>query len=209
MNYLEVIKEHGLMVRQIPLENRETYCANSIKTGRRKDLTEFEFFWREINLDGRFKYENLKEMHKGKDYFKFDDEDQKIFRHYATRVKANKNGGFWMCKKSTGTGSNIAWCKKSDCLAPTLEESVDLFLESIGEDPLNRMTLERFMSEKEDKMTVRLRNILKCLGYGSVYFIDEINESNFLRVRNAGKKSLEELSSLLSKKEKKLHKINF
>lgn len=41
------------------------------------------------------------------------------------------NGGYWMCQKVDDTGTIVRWDIKMDFLAPTLEESVQLYLNSI------------------------------------------------------------------------------
>lgn len=41
------------------------------------------------------------------------------------------HAGWWMCKRDNSTSSRIEWSIKTDNAAPTLEESVSLFLKSI------------------------------------------------------------------------------
>lgn len=42
-----------------------------------------------------------------------------------------KHGGWWMCKPFEDTSKTINWFKETDNLAPTLEESVELFLKNL------------------------------------------------------------------------------
>lgn len=47
---------------------------------------------------------------------------------YAQQIKIPKHAGYWMCKQITSTSAQVVWNTKTDNIAPTLKESVDLFL---------------------------------------------------------------------------------
>jgi hypothetical protein len=42
--------------------------------------------------------------------------------------KIPQHPGYWMCKRVNNTRSRVEWNDKTDNLAPTLEESINLYL---------------------------------------------------------------------------------
>ena len=51
------------------------------------------------------------------------------------RVTIPKHAGYWMCQQVKDTSSAVRWNIKTNHLAPTLEESVALFLKSTESQP--------------------------------------------------------------------------
>lgn len=50
---------------------------------------------------------------------------------YCRRTRIPANPGYWMCKQVRNTSSMVSWDIKTDNLAPTLSESVALFLNGV------------------------------------------------------------------------------
>ena len=131
MNTLEAIIFHGLAVRQIPLITVSEYDFDHYmkNTHRVKDFL--------------FAGESIKMWKPEIDYFEKNygpTEAQAIMKNFYMRFPEGRkfmvltqvpdNAGYWMCKQYPRTSSSMEW-KKAEChLAPTLEESVKLFLDS-------------------------------------------------------------------------------
>jgi hypothetical protein len=124
MNTLDLIKSHGLVLRQIPLsvsrlsEMRHHKEGNEIIKTVLKDMT-----------PSRYAYH--KKHHSASADFELDDTRQQVTRLYSRSVRIPGNAGHWMCKQVSGTSSMVRWDSKTDNLAPTLEESVALFVASL------------------------------------------------------------------------------
>ncbi len=127
MNTLDTIIKYGLTVRQIPKEKIGTFEMRHHKPGNeivrvKVDLANigysFELYCKTWILPGSLNFE-------------IDHEKKEITRLYTREVKPMEKGGWWMCKQDSGTSSSITWSKKTDNLAPTLQESVALFLEGM------------------------------------------------------------------------------
>ena len=98
---LKIIHDHDLMVRKIPKFNEESWILSDPNKIR----------------DGYIlKTETLKNGR---------------IRYIQYRKTQNEYADYYMVKKSKGTGSMISWSLKTDHLAPTLEESINKYLESI------------------------------------------------------------------------------
>ena len=54
-------------------------------------------------------------------------------RQFARRTKIPKHAGMYMCKSVNSTCSTVSWDIRFDNLAPSLEESLTLFLQNIKE----------------------------------------------------------------------------
>lgn len=122
--YTTIVK-YGLSVRQIPEVVFSTWDFKLHKEGN-------EII--EVVLDTvKYPYEFLKKLHGGKDNFIFDEENQTVKRLYTRESKIPKNAGWWMCKQVNNTSSNVAWNMSKDNLAPTLEKSIELFLNSTAQ----------------------------------------------------------------------------
>ena len=113
----EIVK-HGLSIRQIPLRVFRALEMQHFQPG--DEVVESE-------VGGR-QYDWLKRFHRNPDNYRFDDAQQKVFRRYARRTIVPEHAGCWMCKQVTDTGSTVVWDIRTDNLAPTLAESVALFL---------------------------------------------------------------------------------
>lgn len=120
MNTLEIIKKYGLSIRQIPKEVVSLYSMLHRKEGN-------EIVYHDIDMSNR-KYELYKKKLINRQDFIFDDERQRAQRMFTKEVRIPKNPGFWMCKQVNSTNGSVTWNKKEDNLAPTLEDSVKLFL---------------------------------------------------------------------------------
>ena len=98
MNTLEIIKEHGLLIRQIP--KSVTGCI---------ELRHYE--------ENNPNHEIIRPEGFNRDMVK--------------TTKYPEKGGYWMCKEFRSTSSRVEWSYKKDFLAPTLEKSIQLYLDSI------------------------------------------------------------------------------
>jgi len=111
MDTLKTIIAHGLSIRQIPLVKR--WCMD-IRHAQPGD-------------------ETFERTHKVG--------SKTVTRQYCRKTKIPANAGYWMCKVVDDTGSLVRWSIKTDNLAPTLRESVELYLKSIGQyqTPMERL----------------------------------------------------------------------
>ncbi len=102
METLELIKAYGLSVRQIPLKIVSVYAMRHFKVGdtivRRRVKDKVNGTWEWVEKD------------------------------YCERTEIPKYAGYWMCQQSVNTSSRVQWSLEYDNLAPTLEESVNLFI---------------------------------------------------------------------------------
>lgn len=114
----DAIVKHGLMVRQVPFEVVNLYSAHHLSRGG---------VLVEQKLPDDSPYRAYILAHLGEDY-RLDEVTGALYRRYAREVVIPKHPGWWMCKTIKGTGSMVQWSSKTDCLAPTLEESVQLWL---------------------------------------------------------------------------------
>ena len=117
----EAIITHGLSVRQIPHQVVSRYEMSHFIEGDtivENELNSVHFDW-------------FLSKNKDSPDHRFDHEAKRVFRKYAQRVKIPKNAGHWMCQQVRNTSSNVTWDSKEDNLAPTLNESVELFLKSL------------------------------------------------------------------------------
>jgi len=106
---LKTITEHHLSVRRIPLQ------IISVHEGHHRDRhPNAEIILREVKrkIAGVWKTEQAE---------------------FIRVIKVPDNAGWWMCQSlSNHSSSQVAWSKKHNHLAPTLEESVQLFLDSLN-----------------------------------------------------------------------------
>lgn len=96
LDFLEAIKTHGLMVRQLPQSVKSTY-----------ESRHFEYMT-------KHKKENetispIYKTEKGQAYFDV--------------IRIPDHAGFWLCKQAENTGTLVRW-SLADNLAPTLETSI-------------------------------------------------------------------------------------
>jgi hypothetical protein len=126
MNTLDVIIEYGLSVRQIPLQVAHMFDFRYHKPGNEvvrhvlKDMTPERFAW--------FKQQAEKFPSAG---CEIDEASQTVTRVYTRYYTTPKHAGWWMCKQTPGTSSVVEWNSANDNLAPTLAESVALFLSKV------------------------------------------------------------------------------
>lgn len=112
MDILEMIDKHNLSIRKIPLQTVELYELQHYKEGDEiVTLTkeEQEKRWRKESAE-RF----IKRFPEG--------------RKFCRRIKIPDHAGWYMCKQVNSTDTTVRWNIKTDYLAPTLEESINLFL---------------------------------------------------------------------------------
>lgn len=119
MDILNTIQTFGLSIRQIPNEVTSCYSIQHHKEGN-------EIVY--VTLDSHWNYEPFKKKHKDSPNYIFDDDTKTIKRALTKETTIPKNAGYWMCKQVNNTSSQVSWNIKTDNLAPTLEESVQLFL---------------------------------------------------------------------------------
>lgn len=63
--------------------------------------------------------------------FEFDDDKRTVHRYMGMHTKVPEYAGWWMCQQVSNTDTRTQWSYKHDNLAPTLEESVRLFLSKL------------------------------------------------------------------------------
>lgn len=120
---IDIIIKYGLSIRQIPLvvTNKYYYLG--------KELTENQVL--EVWKPDLAYFEATKGCGSPKNrmidfYLKFPEG-----RTLIVETKVPKNAGYWMCKQVKHTSSTVRWNTKKDNLAPTLEESINLFLKNL------------------------------------------------------------------------------
>lgn len=124
IDFLQIIIDEGLSVRQIPFQVVEVYDATHCRDGD-------EIFTR--NGIETFPGDPDKKDDWGRTNKQKRDEFDKRFpngRKFCRRIRIPQNPGYWMCQKITGTSSMIQWSTKKDNLAPTLQESIQLYLQN-------------------------------------------------------------------------------
>ncbi len=117
---LNIIIEHGLSLRQIP----ET--VTSLFSMERYNPEKHTIVEHELTQKWCYKFWVAKHLN-SKDA-RFDHERKIVYRKYAKEIIVPKNAGYWMCKKVNSTLSTVQWNANEDNLAPTLLDSVMLYL---------------------------------------------------------------------------------
>lgn len=97
---INTIVEYGLSIRQIPYSVSSCYEIRHFKEGDK-------IIERTVRTQDGF-----------------------VKRQYCVRTNIPKNAGYWMCRQVKSTNSQVQWDSRIDNLAPTLEESVQLFLKN-------------------------------------------------------------------------------
>lgn len=118
MDTLEAIIKHGLSVRQIPMQVVSLMEMRHHNEGEEiveEEMTKYGFAWYKKNAIDSTNW-------------RFDEAAQRVWRRFARKVRVPTDAGCWMCRTTPGTGSMIEWNTKRHNLAPTLQESVALFL---------------------------------------------------------------------------------
>lgn len=131
MDILAIIKAHGLTIRQIPHITINRWHS----TG--KINPKHTPFLMDIKIDDRgyskmkaslLQYESKADNQYG---YRFDDNEQRIRKMIAREITIPEHAGWWMCQSIENTSSMIGWNIKEHNLAPTLEESVGLYLSKL------------------------------------------------------------------------------
>ncbi len=135
MNTLAIIKAHGLAIRQIPHITTHRWAG---KGGTRMHPSYMPFFTRvKIGPKGYFGMKEYLLKHSSNDEneygYRFDDDTQQVWRIDGREVKAPEHAGWWMCKPVDNTTCMVDWDAKKDNLAPTLEESVALYVSKLNQ----------------------------------------------------------------------------
>ena len=118
MNTLQTIIDHGLSVRRIPLE-----VVSLSELQHAKEDSEIV----EYPTDPTYAAFHDKYHTDSPNFRK--DESGIWYRRYVRTVHIPNNAGYWMCQStSNSTSSRVEWRTKDHHLAPTLEESVSLYL---------------------------------------------------------------------------------
>ncbi len=120
------IVAHGLSIRQIPHSTTHLYEMHHHVEGRetvrqKLDLSRF----------GPKHYDCLKARAQDPRNWVFDDEKREVWRVYTKEVRIPKYPGYWMVRQVQDTSSRVEWSYKHHHLAPTLAESVALFVASL------------------------------------------------------------------------------
>lgn len=121
MKILDTIKKHGLAIRQIPNSVTSICSMFHFKPGN-------EVIERECKT---ISPKTLKTMKGPKENYVV--RDRKVFLKQVKTVRIPEHAGWWMCQPSANTSASMEWSKKAHHLAPTLEESVALFLKNTAQ----------------------------------------------------------------------------
>lgn len=121
---LDLIIENGLSLRQIPKTVTIAYSFDQklfdrepgweiIENVSKQNVTEEQYLKAKTKLfpDPNFRWEN-----------------GTIYRKCMKKISQPEHAGWWMCQKVVDTSSTVLWNKTKHNLAPTLAESVSLFL---------------------------------------------------------------------------------
>lgn len=127
MKTLDLIKQHGLSVRQIPLQVVHLYSMRHHKPGN--EIVRVKLKNKE---EGGFAFSFHVKRHSASPDFELDHVTQTVTRLYTREITVPQNAGFWMAQKTSGTSSQVVWSTKRDNLAPTLEESVALCVQNLS-----------------------------------------------------------------------------
>lgn len=121
---LTVIVEYGLSVRRIPptvTHTREMHYHREGNTIVEVDVTD------------RFGFEAARRLARDGSNWRFDEDHKRAYRRYTQWVTVPEHAGYWMCQQVSDTSSTVMWNTRKHHLAPTLSESVKLFLDSVRE----------------------------------------------------------------------------
>lgn len=121
----DAIIKYGLSIRQIPKE------IHSHFTMERYNPLEHTVVEQEVTLPNVYKYWKNQDPDHCAKHVRFDDVRQIIYRKYACETKIPQYAGYWMCKQVNDTSSKVQWIMQNSNLAPTLNESVELFLKQL------------------------------------------------------------------------------
>lgn len=120
---LDVIIKYGLSIRQIPNE------VHSLFTMERYNPLEHTIVEQELTVPNIYKYWKGQDADYCAKHVRFDHDNKIIYRKYACETKIPQYAGYWMCKQVKNTSSTVQWTMKTDNLAPTLKQSISLFLQ--------------------------------------------------------------------------------
>ena len=116
MNTLAIIKEHGLAIRQIPKVVISLSDMYHFKPG--DEVIEQEC---ETMTPKGLKLAKINKQN-------YVVRDNKVFLKRAKTTRIPDHAGWWMCQPCNNTSAQMTWFKKTHHLAPTLEESIALYL---------------------------------------------------------------------------------
>lgn len=103
MNAIDIIEKYGLSVRRIPLTVTSCFDVRHYEQHKKafaKDAS--------VIISEPFTHTY----------------NSGVNRQFFREQRTPENAGYWMCKQVENTCSMVRWDKKTDNLAPTLEESV-------------------------------------------------------------------------------------
>lgn len=125
---LNTILQHGLSIRQVPWT--VTHLLHEIQY----HVPGNDIVRQALNVPPD-RYEWLKKRNQDTNgNFEFDDSTKTVTRVYTREVKIPRHAGHWMCQKVEGTASTVTWSSKHHNLAPTLKESIELYLRQLPKD---------------------------------------------------------------------------
>ena len=126
MDPLKTIIENGLSIRQVPLQVVSLLDITNAKEGEEiveHEITTANYKWIVHNMEKRPESYNLSG-------WRLDHKNKRVFRKFVRRVKIPNHAGYWMCQQVKGTSAGVEWSSKIHNLAPTLDESVALFIKN-------------------------------------------------------------------------------
>lgn len=112
---LDTIIEYGLMIRQIPLKIRHTMEMRHHKEGN--EIVENKY---------PSPLSAIKRLRLNPEDYRVDGDV--IYRRFTRYYTIPKHAGWWMCQPSVDTMCRVEWQYKECNLAPTLEESILLYV---------------------------------------------------------------------------------
>jgi len=125
METLEAIERYGIAIRQIPREIVSIFNfdgdENRIYKGVRGELVEIE--------SPKESHEYIRSTRQDNPAYRIT--DTTVYHRYLRFVTIPENAGYWMSQESRGTSSTMTWNTTKHNLAPTLEESVELYVKCI------------------------------------------------------------------------------
>lgn len=115
---IQAITNHGLMVRQIPNEVVSKWRINPYTRDELPADAEIEIHKPSLSdFNGN--------QHAYDQYYKNFPNGRELW----VERRIPTHAGYWLTKKATHTSTAVQWSLTDDCLAPTLNESVALWLQ--------------------------------------------------------------------------------
>ncbi len=142
MNIVEIIQKHSLTVRCLPYkvvtcwtykegdENRKYVDGSGKPIERKREVVIQDFDLEHFQKTKPSKFNTDSPEKRFQNWKKLNPNGKKLFKE--TRIV--EHGGWWYVKETKNTDSTVRFSREYDeFFAPTLEEALTLYLQSIGE----------------------------------------------------------------------------